>query len=109
MTTLLMERDYWMNTQLSIARHYGGIKIEGRRYIIVDKHGIDLWHTSIGQGEPADLILETIQKAYKKLGRDEIIKRIEAGVTEEELVAAGKTARKKKQQEKQQQDTKLFE
>jgi hypothetical protein len=34
-------RDAWINSQLSIARHYGGIKINGDFYI-VDKNTGDL-------------------------------------------------------------------
>ena len=32
---ILMTADYWMNSQLSIARHSGGIKINGDVYILI--------------------------------------------------------------------------
>lgn len=97
---LLMTEEYWMNSQLSIARFYGGMELDGRKYIIVDKLGRDLWECgkiaekegrdkAIEAGEPADLILATLQKAYRKLGRDRIIELIKEGKTEKELKALG--------------------
>ena len=97
---LLMTEEYWANSPLSVARYYGGINLDGREYIIVDKLGRDLWECSriaeklgkdksIEAGEPADLILATLQKAYKKLGRDHIIALIKEGKTEKEIKALG--------------------
>lgn len=97
---LLMTEEYWANSQLSVAKYYGGINLDGREYIIVDKLGRDLWECSaiaerdgrdkaIEPGEPADLILATLQKAYRKLGRDRIIALIKEGKTEKELKALG--------------------
>jgi hypothetical protein len=37
--TILMTEEAWMSSPLSIARHYGGIKIDGVEYSIVDKRG----------------------------------------------------------------------
>lgn len=87
---LLMAESFWMNSQFSIARHYGGMTYNGREYIIVDKHGRDLWECSIGAGEPADLILKTLKPAYRKLGRDRIIGLIKDGKTEKEIIKLGK-------------------
>ena len=103
---LLMTEEYWMSSQLSIARFYGGININGCEYVIVNKDGLDLFECSklaekegrekaIEPGEPADLIPKTLVKAYKKLGRDEFIKRVEAGATEKELIESTKNRRKK--------------
>ena len=61
---LLMTEEFWANSQLSVARYYGGVTFEGREYIIVDKLGRDLWECSaiaaregrrnaIEPGEPA--------------------------------------------------------
>lgn len=44
---LLMTEDIWTNTYLSIARHCGGIMLDNREYIIVDKRGRDLFECSI--------------------------------------------------------------
>ena len=93
---LLMTEEFWANSQLSIARYYGEIVFNGRNYIIVDKHGRDIYECSaiaeregrekaIEPGEPADLIISTLRFAYRKLGRDRIIELIKQGKTEEEI------------------------
>ena len=98
---LLMTEEFWANSQLSIARYYGEIILDGRKYIIVDKLGRDLFECSaiadkegrekaIEPGEPADLILSTLRFAYRKLGRDRIISLIKDGKTEEEIKALAK-------------------
>lgn len=97
---LLMTEEFWANSQFSVARYYGGIVLDGRKYIIVDKFGRDLWECSaiaekegrekaIEPGEPADLILESLRFAYRKLGRDRIIELIKEGKSEKELKALG--------------------
>lgn len=98
---LLMTEEFWANSQLSVARYYGGVTFEGREYIIVDKLGRDLWECSaiaaregrqkaIEPGEPADLILKSLRWAYRKLGRDRIIVLIKEGKTEAEIKALAK-------------------
>ena len=93
---LLMTEEFWANSQLSIARYYGEITFDGRKYIIVDKHGRDIYECSdiadkegrekaIEPGEPADLVLSTLQMAYRKLGRERIIALIKEGKTEDEI------------------------
>ena len=95
---LLMTEEFWANSQLSIARYYGEIIFCGRKYIIVDKHGRDIYELSaiakregrdkaIEPGEPADLVLSTLRFAYRKLGRERIIELIKEGKTEEEIKA----------------------
>ena len=96
-----MTEEFWSNSQLSIARYYGEIIFDGRKYIIVDKLGRDLFECSaiadkegrdkaIEPGEPADLILSTLRFAYRKLGRDRIIELIKDGKTEDEIKALAK-------------------
>ena len=103
---LLMTEEFWANSQLSIARYYGEITFDGRKYIIVDKHGRDIYELSaiaeregrekaIEPGEPADLILSTLRFAYRKLGRDRIIELIKQGKTEEEIKALVKKGGKR--------------
>ena len=98
---LLMTEEFWANSQLSIARYYGEIIFGGRKYIIVDKLGRDLFECSaiadkegrekaIEPGEPADLILSTLRFAYRKLGRDRIISLIKDDKTEDEIKAFAK-------------------
>lgn len=95
---LLMTEEFWANSQLSIARYYGEIIFCGRKYIIVDKHGRDIYELSaiadregrekaIEPGEPADLVLSTLQMAYRKLGRERIIALIKEDKTEDEIKA----------------------
>ena len=103
---LLMTEEFWANSQLSIARYYGELTFNGRKYIIVDKHGRDIYECSaiadkegrekaIEPGEPADLILSTLRFAYRKLGRDRIIELIKDGKTEDEIKALVKKGGKK--------------
>lgn len=84
MSTILMTEEVWANSQLSIARYYGGIKFDGHEYVIVDKLGRDLHECSyiamkegrqkaIEPGEPADLIRKDFCRLYRSLGRDKFI------------------------------------
>lgn len=103
---LLMTEEFWANSQLSIARYYGEIIFCGRKYIIVDKLGRDLFECSaiadkegrekaIEPGEPADLILSTLRFAYRKLGRERIISLIKDMKTEAEIKAMVKKGGRK--------------
>ena len=98
---LIMTEEFWANSQLSVARYYGGIKLQGREYIICDKTGRDIFQLSaiaerqgkqmaIEPGEPADLCLKSLLPAYRKLGRDRIIALIKDGKTEKEIKAIAK-------------------
>jgi len=102
---LIMTEEYWANSQLSIARYYGGINFNGKRYLIVNKEGKDLFELSIEAakagrekaiepGEPADLVLESLIPSYKKLGRDKIIELVKQGKTEKEIKQIAKAAKK---------------
>ena len=84
---LLMVQEYWMNTYYSVARHTGGVRINGKDYIVVDKFGRSLFETSIPAGATADLIYVDLQKSYKKLGRDAIIEALNRGKTLSEIKA----------------------
>ena len=81
---ICMAEEYWANTQLSIARHYGRIRFNNHEYYIVDKLGRDLWECSVAAdragsdkaipaGEPADLVRKDFIPYYKKLGRDKFL------------------------------------
>lgn len=82
---LLMTEEYWANSQFSIVRHYGAIKISGIEYVIVNKEGKDIFECSaeaekagrdkaIEPGEPCDLIQRALIPIYKRLGRAELIR-----------------------------------
>ena len=102
---LIMTEEYWANSQLSIARYYGGINFMGRQYLIVNKEGKDLFELSIETdkagrtkaiepGEPADLVLVSLIPSYKKLGRDKIIELIKQGKAEKEIKQIAKQKKK---------------
>lgn len=82
---ILMTEEYWANTQLSIVRATGKIRLEGKEYIIVDKRGRDIFQCSIEAfragrdkaiepGEPADLIQSTFVPLYRQLKRERFMK-----------------------------------
>ena len=67
MTPILIEEGYWMNSQLSVARFYGGIKFNGEEYVIVPPKN--------------DLILSKWVPVFKALGRERTVKLIENGTS----------------------------
>ena len=92
MAAILMEEEFWRNSQFSIAKYYGviDVKIGGEkiRYVIVNKEGKDIFECSleaekagrdkaIEPGEPADLVDRRYVPAYRKMGREAFIKMIE--------------------------------
>lgn len=83
-----MTKEYWLNSQFSIARFTGGMKLNGEEYWVV--------------GEERDLIDSDFEKYYTKLGRDEFIRIIEqnAGKDKESIMQAMKDALKAKKQPK---------
>lgn len=88
MSAILMEEEYWANSQFSVARYYGRIQINGLVYVICNKEGKDIFECSIEAkkegrekaieaGEPADLVDQRYLPVYRKLGRDKFIELIE--------------------------------
>ena len=81
---ICMSEEYWANSQFSVARYYGRIKVGEHEYIIVNKDGKDIFECSIiadrlgkdkaiEAGEPCDLCRIDFVKFYKKLGRDKFL------------------------------------
>lgn len=81
---ICMSEEYWANSQFSIARYYGRIKVGDYEYILVNKEGNDIFECSIiaaklgkdkaiEAGEPCDLCRVDFVKFYKKLGRDKFL------------------------------------
>lgn len=71
---ILLTKESWMSSQLSVAKYTGGIQITGeggkkRTFLVVNKEGKDLNQVSIPAGEPADLVDKEFIPLYKKLGR----------------------------------------
>lgn len=40
---IVIEESVWMNSHLSIARHYGQVKINGNMYMLCNKSGITIF------------------------------------------------------------------
>lgn len=89
MKPILITEEVWVNSQLSVAKYYGGCRYNGHEYIIVDKLGRDLFECSaiaeregrekaIEPGEPVDLIRKDFKALYKKLGREKFIETLKA-------------------------------
>lgn len=89
-----MTEKCWANSYFSIAKYYGGVKIDGHEYKIVNKEGVTLEELSnpsskhyvksgkaIQPGEPADLVRKDWIPVYRKLGRDRTIKLVRDGVS----------------------------
>jgi len=100
-----------MNSQLSLARFSGRVRVNGNVYLVVDKLGRDLWECSmaadragsdkaIPEGEPADLVRRDFIPYYRKLGRDKFFEVLKANqhASDKELLAIYKdmTAKPKK-------------
>lgn len=66
-TAILIEEGYWMNSQLSVARFYGGIKFNGEEYVIVPPKN--------------DLLLSKWVPVFKALGRERTVKLIKNGTS----------------------------
>ena len=72
--TILLTKESWMNSQLSVAKYSGGIHLtcdggKKRTFLIVNKEGKELNQVSIPADEPADLVDKEFIPLYKKLGR----------------------------------------
>lgn len=81
--TILLTKESWMNSPLSVAKYSGGVQVTGeggkkRTLFIVNKEGKDLYQVGIPSGEPADLVDKEFIPLYKKLGRDLFISIVNA-------------------------------
>ena len=80
---LVIPKEVWKNSYMSIARHYGGMKVKGRPYSIVNKNGISKY--AIEPGETQDLVFDELIPFYKKFGREKLLKLLDEGKTIEDL------------------------
>ena len=124
---ILLTKESWMNSQLSVAKYSGGIHLtcdggKKRTFLIVNKEGKDLNQVSIPAGEPADLVDKEFIPLYKKLGRTLFIGIVQANplasrkelkdiLTEQAKVKAlGEKAEKEARKEKEKrQNPSLFD
>ena len=60
--TILLTKESWMNSQLSVAKYSGGVQVIGE--------GGKKFQLGIPLGDPADLVDKEFIPFYKKLGRD---------------------------------------
>ena len=65
MNAILMSAEFWMNSQLSVAKYSGGIKIDGVQYVVVG----------------TDLLRKDWIPVYTKLGRERTIGLIKNGTS----------------------------
>lgn len=106
---ILMPEEIWMNSQLSLARHYGHVSYGGKVWMIVNSRGMDLWECTyeadklgramaIPAGEPADLVRQDFVKYYRKLGREKFLDVLKEHkqATDKELTAIYKDMTKPK-------------
>ena len=63
---IIIDKDVWLNSQLSIARYYGGININGRAYMVVPPLN--------------DLVRADYARAYRKLGKKKLQECIDKGM-----------------------------
>ena len=80
---IILTKETWMNSQLSVAKYSGGIHLtcdggKKRTFLIVNKEGKELNQVSIPAGEPADLVDKEFIPLYKKLGRNLFIGIVQA-------------------------------
>ena len=83
---IVLTEAQWANSQLSVARYYGGCKFNGVQYVILNKEGKDIFECTheanlagrdkaIEPGEPCDLVNKKYQREYRKLGRDKFFEK----------------------------------
>ena len=124
---IILTKESWMNTQLSVAKYSGGVQIvdEGgkkRTFFVVNKEGKDLTQADVSEDEPADLVDKAFIPLYKKLGRTLFLGIVQANplasrkelkdiLTESSKVKAwGEKAEKKARKEKEKkQNPSLFD
>jgi len=94
MDAIIMTKEYWMNSQLSIARLCGGIQLNGKEYLVVNKEGKTLYQCGIDTGEPADLIDGQYLSIYRKVGRERFIEMVEKKMSLKEMKQTLKTNKK---------------
>ena len=69
---ILITYEYWANSQFSIARHTGGLKINGKDYLLISEHS---------NRYTPDLLRFDWVPIYTKLGRKKTIGLINNGTS----------------------------
>ena len=71
-TPILITYEHWANSQLSIARHAGGLRLNGHDYLLV---------SSNENRYTPDLVMAEWARVYKHLGRKKTIGLIKNGTS----------------------------
>ena len=66
---ILMTENYWANSQLSIVRYTGRMKMNGVTYIICNKEGKDIFECSLEAEKAFELAGIEVKKKSKKARR----------------------------------------
>ncbi len=74
MSAILMHPDYWLYSQLSIARFYGGITIRGETYLVDGKTNYLVRSDFVTY--VSELGMPTVEKAVKRYADQDKIKKI---------------------------------
>lgn len=77
MKTIVIAKEAWLCSQLSIAKYFGGIDISDeengtRHFLVVDGKG-QPYQGKLIPSAPADLVDKEFLPFYRKLGRDKFI------------------------------------
>ena len=90
-TPILITEDCWKNCQLSISRFYGGCKLNGKNYVLIN----------------TDLVVDKFIPYYKKMKRDKFVQVLKEHPNDDEktLFKVFKEATKKP---KEKEELKLF-
>lgn len=83
MRAVVFAKEFWLYSQLSVAKYSGGIDIsepgDGKRhFLIVNEKGQPFSGNVYQENTPADLVDEKFIPLYKKLGRDLFISIVKA-------------------------------
>ena len=73
---VVMSPDYWLNSQLSVARHFGGMTLNNVRYVVED--------------DTYDLVMEYFHLAYLKWVKPERLEYLKWAKPERPKVDLGK-------------------
>lgn len=84
MDTILITKENWMDSQLSPARHYGGIKIDWKEYVVTLPY--------------CDLLRAEYLKLYNFFGRDEFISLLTEKLTKKQMEELMDESKKKEKQ-----------
>jgi hypothetical protein len=84
---IMIERDVWLSSYLSVAKYYGGISLNGHEYYVL--------------GRAQDLVRDDWKGVYNRLGRDKVIELLKNNVSLSE-------AKKIKKEKKKNDEQKLF-